>query len=93
MINILDGSAENTKRKYFIRSPIEKKDYSYKYELTRGDLMKEHVKEFIDIHKKFANYTPRKRIEICWMAECANFSGSLTNSYNYFLGAILPLAD
>lgn len=51
MTNVFDGGKKATARKRFIRSPIKNVDYSKLYGLSRSDLLKEHVKEFIRIHK------------------------------------------
>lgn len=46
----------NKKKIEFIRSPIKNADYSDRYNMTRGELMADHLNEFIRIHKQFANF-------------------------------------
>ena len=58
MVNLIDGGQENTARKRFIRSPIEKMDFVYRYSLDRPQLFADVVKEFIALHKKFPNFAP-----------------------------------
>jgi len=72
MTNVFDGGKKFTARKRFIRSPIKNVDFSRLYGLDRSELLKEHVKEFIRIHKQFPNYQPTKK-DINFMAEVLFF--------------------
>lgn len=67
LIVLLDGGEKINKKKNFIRSPLIKNDFSYKYNLSRTEYFKNHVKYFIDVHKKFANYQHSDRRDFSWM--------------------------
>lgn len=53
MTNYLDGGVENTKRKRFIRSPTEGIIFKDKFNWSRAKMLEEHVKLFIEVHKKW----------------------------------------
>lgn len=53
MTNLLDGGKQNTSRRRFIRSPIEKLDYIHRFSLDRPEAFAENIKEFIQSHIKF----------------------------------------
>ena len=87
LIHILNGGENNTKKRKFIESFINK-DLHLHYNYTRQDLYKKRVKDFIEVHKKFPNYKP-SRYELMMMGEQNYGMGALGNSHNLFLLTII----
>jgi len=54
MTNLLDGSAEMTKKRRWIVSQTEGDDFPEKPEATRSYSIQRHLKSFIEVHKEFA---------------------------------------
>lgn len=85
----LCGGKELAKRRKFIESVITKDYHEFhdKYNNSREEYLSEHVKEFIDIHKKYKNFKPTRQ-DIGVMAEVSIGYGSLNNSHGIFLQTI-----
>jgi hypothetical protein len=73
LINYLNGGAEYTKKRKWLENALSK-DLHEKYNASRGDLLKEHVKDFVGIHT---------------MAEISIGYGSLNNSHSIFMLTII----
>ena len=54
MTNLLDGSAEMTKKRRWIVSQTEGDDFPQKPEAMRSYAIQRHLKSFIEVHKDFA---------------------------------------
>ena len=87
LIHYLNGGVEETKKRKFLESAMNK-DLHLKYNYTRSELLKDHVKEFVGIHKKWKNYKPTRR-DIATMAEISVGYGSLNNSHSIFMLTII----
>ncbi len=87
MIHILNGGEDNTKRRKIIENTATK-DTHMKYNKTKPECQKEHVKEFIEIHKKFPNFKPT-RMDVANMASAGVFYGGLNNSHSIFMLTII----
>lgn len=74
--------------------------------MSRTEYFKNHVKYFIDVHKKFAGYSHSDRRDFAWMvafflknavliffikAEVAQWNGGLMNAHGIYLGCLLNL--
>jgi hypothetical protein len=75
MTNILDGSKQETAKRRFIRSPLEGKDFMYRYGLTRQEMFSDHLHDFIDAHKKFPKFKPTRK-DIAYMSDTASIGGT-----------------
>jgi acyl-CoA oxidase len=60
------------------------KDTHLKYNHTRGEALKDHVKDFIGIHHKYQNFRPTRK-DIAIMTEISVGYGSLNNSHSIFM--------
>jgi len=89
MTNILDGGPEATARRRFILSPTSGTSASHKYYLTRPEVLKEHVKHFMETHESFWDSFLPTRMDTVWMTENSMMSGSLMNHYGLFLPTLL----
>jgi len=87
LIHFLNGGVEATKKRKFLESAMNK-DLHMKYNFTRSELLKDHVKEFVGIHKKWKNYKPTRQ-DIATMAEISIGYGSLNNSHSIFMLTII----
>jgi len=87
LIDFLNGGEAATKRRKFIEAAMSKDIYE-KYNLTRPELLKVQIKDFIDIHKKYANFKPTRQ-DISTMSESSVGFSSLGNSHNWFLMTIV----
>ena len=87
LIHYLNGGVEATKKRKFIESAMNK-DLHLKYNYTRSELLKDHVKEFVGIHYKWKNYRPTRQ-DIATMAEISVGYGSLNNSHSIFMLTII----
>lgn len=89
LTNLLDGGPEATKRRRWILSAAN--DYPVdetKYNWTRPEMLREHVKHFIKVHEEFWNTYKPQREDIINMMENATMSGSMMNHYGLFLPTI-----
>ncbi|KAI9139907.1 FAD binding domain-containing protein, partial [Paraphysoderma sedebokerense] len=69
LTNALDGGVENTKRRRFILSPTKGDDLSHIFELSRPELLKEHISHFVKVHERFwKNFQPTM-MDIAWMVK------------------------
>ena len=67
MTNILDNGAEQTKRRRFIISMTEDMTYGEeKYMWDRPAYLREHVKDFIEIHEDYVGNWKPTRDELVW---------------------------
>jgi hypothetical protein len=75
----------------FILSPSSRIDLDpfEKHNLTPPELLKHHVKHFMQIHEPFWDTFKPSRDDIVWMTENAMLSGSLMNHYGLFLPTLL----
>ncbi len=87
LTHLLNRGEIATKRRKFIESAMNKDTYE-RYDLTRSELLKIQVKDFIDIHKKYANFKPTRQ-DINTMSESSVGFSSLGNSHNWFLMTII----
>jgi len=88
LTHYLDGGAEGTKKRRWILSIADDLDISEKYNWSRPEMLKEHVKHFIKVHEDFwATYKPA-RDDLIFMMENATMSGSMMNHYGLFLPTI-----
>eukprot|EP00743_Colponemidia_sp_Colp-15_P005509 GILK01005925.1.p1 GENE.GILK01005925.1~~GILK01005925.1.p1 ORF type:complete len:1245 (-),score=193.11 GILK01005925.1:130-3834(-) len=81
------GGPEKLKRRRFIMSPNEGVDASGKYYMSRAEYMKEHIRHFTQIHKKFARFKIT-RDDVGWMTDATLMTGTLMNHYGLFLPTI-----
>lgn len=82
MIYLLDGGKENTARRRFIRSPLDGKDFIYRASLSRTELFSDAIREFIEVHKKFPKYKP-KREDVTYMTATITPGGSSIANHMY----------
>ncbi len=87
LIHYLNGGVEDTKKRKFLEGALNK-DLHRKYNYTRSELLKDHVKEFVTIHKKWKNYKPTRK-DIAIMAEISVGYGGLNNSHSIFMLTII----
>jgi len=92
LTNFLDGGEEKTARRRFIISPSEGTTMADKYYETRETQMKEHLRHFISIHKKFPGFVPTRE-EIGWMGDNAMSSGSMMNHWGLFMATVMSQAS
>ena len=90
MINILDGGKKSSARKKLIKSTIKNLDYSDRYYSSRPELFKNHIKEYIRIHKSFPNFVPTKE-DLRFMTTLASVGG--TSLGNHSLLFLMTLAN
>jgi hypothetical protein len=90
MTNILDGSKQETAKRRFIRSPLEGKDFMYRYGLTRQEMFSDHLHDFIDAHKKFPKFKPTRK-DIAYMSDTASIGG--TSGGNHLVNKIILLKE
>jgi len=93
LTNILDGDEKKTARRRFILSPTEGQDLSDKSHWTRPEMLKHHVKHFIDVHKDYWTSFIPTREEAGWMMENSMFSGAFMNHYGLFLPTLAAQCD
>lgn len=62
MTNLIDGGVDSTKRRRYVLAPIARMESIDKYNMTRGELMEAHFRDFIGIHKPFIvdGYIPKR---------------------------------
>ena len=86
LIDFLNGGPEMTKRRKFIGSMLkdDPTTYSDKNNYSRHEHLKDGVKTFIDIHKKFPDFKPQDR-DFIFMSEFNYSMVSLGNSHGIFL--------
>jgi len=94
MTNILDGGPKKTARRRWVLAPSEDHgQFENRYYWDRPEMMSQHIKGFIEIHKQFAfKYLPTRE-EISWMTENTIMSGTLMNHYGLFLPTISGMAS
>ena len=61
MCEILHGGKFQLARRRLIMASIKNNDYSPRYNMTRKELLSNHVKEFIKIHKSIPNFVPTRQ--------------------------------
>ncbi len=88
LIHFLDGGPEQTKRRRFIVKQTERMEIPDKFNVSRPELLKEHVRHFIGVHESFWDTWKPTRDDFIWMMENAVMSGSLMNHYGLFLPTI-----
>ena len=90
LTNYLDGSEEQTKRRRWIwkQGEIFKNDNNYN--LSRSELVSQHIKRFIDLHKTFLdnNFIPSS-YDVMLMSVVTKNSGALSLHYGAFIPTIL----
>jgi len=86
LIDFMNGGPEYTKRRRFINSMVKDDPSTYydRNNYSRGDSLKEGVKNFIAIHKAFPNFKPESR-DFIFMNEMTYSMTSLGNSHGIFL--------
>jgi len=85
--NFLYGGEEAVKRRNFIYGFMTK-DLNEKYNFTRGEHLKYHVRDFVGIHKKFSGFKVN-RDDIATMSEITIATGSLSNSHSIFMLTVI----
>ena len=93
MINLLDGSKENTVRRRFITSSVEKMDFMPRYGMNRQELFADSMKDFIAIHKKFPKFKPEPNDYHYMNAALTPGGSSLGNHMYIFLSTIASQGD
>lgn len=53
MTNVIDGGEEKTKRRKFLLSPMKGVDLSDRYFWGREEMLKNHVKHFVEVHEGY----------------------------------------
>jgi len=94
LTNLVDGGADSTKRRRYVLAPIARMESIDKYNMSRGELMEAHFRDFISLHKPFIvdGYVP-KRDEVVWMSENSTLSGSLMPHMGLFMPTIIGQAS
>jgi acyl-CoA oxidase len=93
MTNVLDGGPEKTKRRRWIISPGKNSDLSNKYFWDRPEMLRQHVRHFIEVHENFWDSVLPSREDVIWMVEYSALSGAFMNHYGLFLPTLLSQAS
>lgn len=89
MTNAIDGSAEATKRRRFILTPLQGLHQIDKVNMDRSEYFRSAMKHFFEVHESFyGTYKPTKD-ELVWMSENSTMTGSLINHYAIFYATLL----
>lgn len=90
MTNILDGGEKKTQRRRFILSPTKEISLEDKHNWETGhEMLKNHVKHFIQTHQGYWDSFIPTREDIAWMSEYSMLSGAMMNHYGLFMGTIV----
>jgi len=93
MTNYLDGGIEKTKRKRFIRSPTEGIIFNDKFNWSRAKMLEEHVKLFIEVHKKWVGKIKPSREDISYMLQHKITFGAMNMHFSLFMPTIQGMAS
>lgn len=90
LTNFLDGGEKATERRRWIVNTGD--DYALgveKYNMTREELLRQHVRDFIAIHRDFLGKFQPTRQDLVWMSENSTNIGPLMNSLSFFTTTIM----